>query len=141
MPGRTTGREKPTFNEKGMTQWYWRVLHREGLTLGENTQIGSFSVIDALKGVEIGDNVKIGFGCYILSYSSIDCKAGKVQLKKGCKIGSNTVVMPNTKIGENAIVGANSFVNRDVPANEIWAGTPIKYLKDIDENDVSRQVL
>jgi acetyltransferase-like isoleucine patch superfamily enzyme len=138
MPRSTIGREEPTFNDKGMTQWYWRVLHREGLGLGENTQIGSFSVIDALKGVEIGDNVEIGFGCCILSYSSIDHKAGKVQLKSGCKIGSNTVVMPNTIVGENAMVGANSFVNRDVPANEIWVGTPIKYLKDVDENDVSR---
>jgi acetyltransferase-like isoleucine patch superfamily enzyme len=138
MPSNAQRRERPSFNEKGLTQWYWRVLHRENLRLGENTEIGSFSVIDAQEGVDIGDDVKIGFGCHILSYSSIDHKAGKVQLKSGCKIGSNTVVMPNTIVGENAMVGANSFVNRDVPANEIWVGTPIKYLKDVDENDVSR---
>jgi acetyltransferase-like isoleucine patch superfamily enzyme len=136
MPSNAQRRERPSFNEMGMTQWYWRVLHRENLRLGDNTEIGSFSVIDAQEGVDIGDDVKIGFGCHILSYSSIDCKAGPVQLKKGCKVGSNSVVMPNVTIGENAIIGANSFVNQDVPANEIWVGTPVRYIKGVGENDV-----
>ncbi len=33
------------------------------------------------------------------------------------------------KIGDNAIIGANSFVNKDVPANTVYAGTPAKYIK------------
>ena len=81
-------------------------------------EIGSFSVIAAQEGVEICDDVEIGFDGDILGYSSIDRKAGTVQPKKGCKVGSNTVVMPNVTIGMNAVRGANSFVNRDVPANE-----------------------
>lgn len=123
--------EKPKFDKRGFTQWQWRVLHADNLKLGKNTQIGSFTVIDASEGVEIEDNVKIGFNCTILSFSSIDQKSGKTILKKNCSIGSHAVIMPGIMVGENSIVGANSFVNKDVPANEIWAGTPAKFLKKV----------
>ena len=33
-------------------------------------------------------------------------KAGEVVLKKNCKVGSHSVVMPGISIGENAVVGA-----------------------------------
>jgi acetyltransferase-like isoleucine patch superfamily enzyme len=126
-------REKPTFDEMGFTKWQWRVLHKDNLILGENTEIGSFTVIDAHDGVEIGDGVKIGFSCVIISYSSIDQKGGKITLKKNCKIGSTSVIMPGITVGENAVVGANSFVNKDIPANEVWVGSPAKFLKNIHD--------
>jgi acetyltransferase-like isoleucine patch superfamily enzyme len=122
-------RQEPEFNEMGMTQWYWRVSHRENFKLGVNTEIGSFTMIDAQEGVEIQDDVKIGFGCIILSHSSIDEKNGKVTLRKGCKIGANSTVMPNIEIGENSIIGANSFVNHSIPSNETWIGSPARFYK------------
>lgn len=123
--------EKPKYNKYGLTQWYWRVLHKENFKLGKNTQIGSFTVIDAKEGVEIEDDAKIGFNCTILSFSSIDQKGGKTILKRNCSLGSGTVIMPGITIGENSIVGANSFVNKNIPENEIWVGTPAKFLKKI----------
>lgn len=128
----TRKREMPEFDEKGMTQWYWRVSYHENFKLGQNVQIGSFTIIDAMKGVEIQDNVKIGFGCVIISYSTIDNnKGGKVVLKENCKIGSNAVIMPGVTVGKNAVVGANSFINRNVPANELWVGTPARFVKKV----------
>lgn len=120
---------EPEFDEIGMTQWYWRVSHRENFKLGKNTEIGSFTMIDAREGVEIQDDVKVGFGCVILSYSSIDKKSGKVTLKRACKIGANSVILPGIEIGEGAVVGANSFVNCNIPANEVWIGSPAKFYK------------
>lgn len=122
---------KPKYDEYGMTQWSWRVLHRENFVLGKRVQIGSFTVIDATKGVVIEDDVKIGWSCSILSYSSIDNKEGKVVLKRNSKIGANSVILPNVIVNKNAIVGANSLVNKDVPANEIWVGTPARKLRRI----------
>ena len=122
-------RERPKFDDKGMTQWHWMVKHHQNLELGENTEIGAFTLIDAFKGVRIEDNVKIGFGAIILSYSSIDKKEGKVTLKKGCSVGANTVVLPGVTIGENSIVGAQSLVNKDIPPGEVWFGSPAKFFK------------
>ncbi len=120
---------KPIYDENGMTQWHWRVVGLNNFILGNNVEIGSFTIIDAKEGVTIEDNVKIGWSCSILSYSTIDNKKGKVILKKGCKIGANSVIMPGIIIGENAIVGANSFINTNITSNETWVGSPAKKLK------------
>jgi len=41
--------------------------------------------------------------------------------------------MPNVTIGENAIIGANSLVLEDIPANVIAFGVPAKVMRNIDE--------
>jgi acetyltransferase-like isoleucine patch superfamily enzyme len=53
-------------------------------------------------------------------------------MKKNCKIGSHSVVMPGVTIGENSIIGAFSFVNRDIPPNVLAFGVPAKIIKEID---------
>jgi acetyltransferase-like isoleucine patch superfamily enzyme len=53
-------------------------------------------------------------------------------LKKNCKIGSHSVIMPGVTIGENAIIGAFSFVNRNVPDNVVAASVPVKVIKKIE---------
>jgi len=123
----------PKFDEMGMTQWGWRVSHRDKFELGKNVEIGSFTMIDAREGVTIEDDVMIGFGCIILSYSSIDNKGRRVALRRGCKIGANSVIMPGIEIGEDAVIGCNSFVNRNVPSNEVWIGSPIRFYKKVEQ--------
>lgn len=45
--------------------------------------------------------------------------------------------MPGVTIGENAVVGAFSFVKDDVPAGETWAGVPAWPIKN-DNSCVTR---
>ncbi len=56
-------------------------------------------------------------------------KKGKVILKKNCKIGTHSVVMPGVTIGENTIVGAFSFVNKSLPDNVTAYGVPARIIK------------
>ena len=79
----------------------------------------------------IGDGVQIGGGVKIYSVSTIDDKRGRVVLKNNCKIGANSVIMPGVTVGENSIVGALSFVNKDIPGNVLAYGTPVKVIKPI----------
>jgi acetyltransferase-like isoleucine patch superfamily enzyme len=65
--------------------------------------IGAFTHINAKHGVTIEDFVQIGSDCSIYSFSTIDEKTGPVTLKKGCRVGSHSVVMPGVTIGENAV--------------------------------------
>ena len=120
---------KPIYDENGMTKWYWRVIRVENFKLGEKVEIGSFTIIDAKEGVTIEDNVKIGWSCSIFSNSTIDNKKGKIILKKNCKIGANSVILPGIIVGENATVGANSLVNKNIPSNETWVGTPARKIR------------
>jgi len=79
------------------------------------------------------DFVQIGSHCSIYSISTIDNKEGQVRLKKNCKIGSHSVIMPGVTIGENAVIGAFSFVNQDIPANAVAVGVPAKVIREIEK--------
>jgi len=123
----------PEFDSRGMTKWSWICQYRENLTLGDKTDIGAFTYINAKYGVEIQDNVQIGSHCSIYSWSTIDDKKGKVVIKKNAKIGSHTVIMPSVTIGENSIVGAFSFVASDIPDNAVAFGIPAKVTRRYQE--------
>ena len=86
-------------------------------------------IIDAKNSVSIEDNVKIGWGCAIISNSTVDGKKGPIILKEGCKVGAHSVIFPNIIVGKNAIIGANSLVNCNIPENEVWAGSPAKKIR------------
>ena len=122
--------QTPEFNNLGMTKWNWICQHHETLKLGKNTDIGAFTYINAEYGVEIGDNVQIGSHCSIYSVSTIDNKNGLVRILKNAKIGSHSLIMPGITIGEGAVIGAFSFVNKDVQASSIVHGIPARiYVK------------
>ena len=116
----------PDIEDGTPTKWNWVVKGKAGLKLGRFTDIGAFTYINAKNGVEIEEGVQIGSHCSIYSESTIDNKEGTVLLKKNCKIGSHSVVMPGISIGENSVVGAFSFVNNNIPDNVIALGVPAK---------------
>jgi len=118
--------------EMKLTKYNWMVQHKQNLKLGYKTDIGAFTYINAKYGVLIEDHVEIGSHCSIYSVSTIDDKKGQVTLKRNCKIGSHSVVMPGVKVGENSIIGAFSFVNKDIPDNVIAMGIPVKIIKKIE---------
>jgi acetyltransferase-like isoleucine patch superfamily enzyme len=107
------------------------VQHSKNLKLGKKTDIGAFTYFNAKYGVEIQDEVQIGSHCSLYSVSTIDDKHGKITIKKNARIGSHSIIMPGITIGENAIVGAFSFVNKDIPDNVIAMGIPVKIVKRI----------
>lgn len=123
--------KKPVIEHGKMTKFNYIIQYPEKLQIGKNFDIGSFTYINSEYGVEIGDYVQIGSHCSIYSHSTIDEKIGVVRLKKNCKIGTHSTIMPNITIGENSIIGAYSFVNQNVPKNQLWIGIPAKFKKKI----------
>ena len=121
----------PEIEEGKLTKYNWIVQNKENLKLGIKTDIGAFTYINAKYGVDIEDYVEIGSHCSIYSISTIDNKKGRVVLKKNCRIGSHSVVMPGVTVGENSIVGAFSFVNEDIPDNVIAFGVPARIIKKV----------
>lgn len=125
--------EYPEIEEGKLTKYNWIVQNKDGLKLGYATDIGAFSYINAAYGVDIEDYVQIGSHCSIYSVSTIDDTKGKVTLKKNCKIGSHSTILPNVTVGENSIIGANSLVLCDIPDNVLAFGTPAKIIRGINE--------
>jgi acetyltransferase-like isoleucine patch superfamily enzyme len=123
--------KKPIIKEGKLTKYNWMVQGVKNFKLGRETDIGAFVYIQAKSGVVIEEGVQIGSHCSIYSESTIDIKKGKIILKKNCKIGTHSVIMPGVTVGENSVVGAFSFVTKDIPANVLAFGVPAKVIKSI----------
>jgi acetyltransferase-like isoleucine patch superfamily enzyme len=130
---RFSGWQFPEIEEGKPTKYNWLVQNVQNFQLGYKTDIGAFTYINAEYGVTIEDFVQIGSHCSIYSVSTIDQKQGPVLLKKNCRIGTHSVVMPGVTIGINTVVGAFSFVNRDIPDDVVACGVPAKIIKSLPE--------
>lgn len=106
------------------------------VTVGEQTWIGPNTLLDG-SGAElrIGSHCNISAGVQIYTHDSsmrcvsmgaIDLLAGAVSLGNGTYIGSQSIISPNVSVGDRCIVGANSFVNADVPDRTVVAGSPAR---------------
>ncbi len=125
--------QPPKIEDGVPTKYNWVVQNKGGLKLGYRTDIGAFTYINAKNGVTIEDEVQIGSHCSIYSVSTIDDKDAPVVLKKNCRIGTHSVVLPGVTVGENTVVGAMSLVNKDLPANCIAFGVPAKVIRKLDK--------
>ena len=126
------GWKAPDIKECELTKYNWLVQNKENLDLGYKTDIGAFTYINAKNKVVIEDYVQIGSHCSIYSVSTIDDKEGEVVLKMNCRIGTHSVVMPGVTIGENSVIGAFSFVTKDVPDNVVAYGVPAKVIRKLE---------
>ena len=63
---------------------------------------------------------------------------GVIRLGCHCIIGANSTVLPNVVINDGAAVGAQSLVKSDVPAWELFAGVPARYLKKRNREEIIR---
>jgi acetyltransferase-like isoleucine patch superfamily enzyme len=115
-----------------ITAYGWKAVgldpeHPERLALGLRCDIGDFTVLYAHAGIIIEPYVQVGPLCAIMSRSTIDNKEGLVTLKRNCRIGAQSTIMPGVTVGENCIIGAGSFVNKDMPANTICIQTRMEW--------------
>ncbi len=96
--------------------------------------------------VIIGDNVTLASMVTIIDhshgkgdYSDIDIPVmkrtlgvkGDIIIEDNVWLAEGVVVLANVRIGKNAIIGANSVVTRDIPANSVAVGIPAKVIKTI----------
>lgn len=127
---RFPGWAPPTFDERGMTPWNWMCQHPENLDVGHGSDIGAFTYINARYGVRIAEGAQVGSHCSIYSVSTIDGREGAVSVGRDACVGAHSVVLPGVRIGDGAVVGACSLVNRDIPPGETWVGVPARPLQE-----------
>lgn len=60
-------------------------------------------------------------------------KAGCIEVMDNVFIGSNSTILPDVKIGPNAIVAAGSVVTKNVEPNTVVGGNPAKKICTFDE--------
>lgn len=93
--------------------------------------------------ISIGKNVLIGpnaiFSCAghsLFPEERMQLSTSKaITLADNVWLGARVTVLAGVKIGQNTVVGANSLVNHDLPANVVAVGTPCKILRQINSQD------
>jgi len=53
-------------------------------------------------------------------------------IKHNASIGAGSIILGGVTIGENSMIGAGSVVTKDIPPNEIWFGSPAKFVRLVD---------
>jgi len=99
-------------------------------------------------GIDIPDRTKIGYGFNVWHGQGLiihpDCKIGNfVQIRhnttigqrrsneappeigNSVDIGAHSIIIGDIKIGDNCVIGAGTFVNKDIPENSVVYGNPM----------------
>ena len=119
--------------EKGM-------LHSQG----ENCFISKAANVPDPYLLSIGDNVWLTSGCQLLCHDASVIminimrtghfdRVGPIVMGNNSFLGNNVIVLSDTRIGSNVIIGAGSVVTRDIPDNSVHAGNPARFVCPFDE--------
>lgn len=116
------------------------------ITLGSNIHISAYVALYGANGIVLEDFTGISprstiysamddfSGNYLIGpihpEETINVTGGKVVLQRFVQIGCNSVVFPNLTIGEGSVVGAMSLVKDSIDKWGIYAGVPVKRIKE-----------
>lgn len=60
-------------------------------------------------------------------------KFGPIEIRDNCFVGVAAILLPNVRIGPNAIVAAGAVVTKDVPPGSVVGGCPAKTICSLDD--------
>jgi acetyltransferase-like isoleucine patch superfamily enzyme len=141
--------------EYSLSSGYIALGNKESrVIIGDNSYIGSNTIIDCASKIIIEDDVKIAYNCVIndsdshslryslrkddLSYilkgekrNLSTAKSKPIKICKGAWITAGSIVLKGVTIGEGSIVAAGSVVTKDVEPWTIVGGVPAKKIRDL----------
>jgi acetyltransferase-like isoleucine patch superfamily enzyme len=127
---------------KGTVVKPFAILQTQGgrILTGENCAISSFNHISTgIEDVMIGNYVRIGPHATIMGGSRNFERKDQLIIQQGSYhktiiieddvlIGASVTVLPGSRIGKGAVIGAMSLINQDIPPYSIVAGIPAKII-------------
>jgi len=112
--------------------------------VGEKTWIGPHTLLDGSHGLTIGSFCSISAGVHIYSHDTVQwalsggqspAEFDPVTIGDCTHIGAQTVIARGVTIGDHVVIGAGSFVNRDIPSWTVAAGTPCRPIGRVEQRD------
>jgi Acetyltransferase (isoleucine patch superfamily) len=114
--------------------------HEGVVEIGDKTVIGQECTISAYQRVRIGEQCVIADRAMFIDFDHGVVEVERPIRQQGiytreCVVGSNVwvgygaCVLRGVRVGDNAIVGTNAVVTKNVPANAVVGGVPAKVIR------------
>lgn len=130
---------------------------RERALVGPETVVGRGATVD--NDVELGARVRLQTNVYLTAYSVVedDVFVGPgttttnddsmarhppdeplrgATLRRACRLGAGSVLLPGVEIGEEAFVAAGAVVTHDVAPRAVVMGVPARVLREVPDEDL-----
>ncbi len=130
---------------------------RERSRVGAGSVIGRGSVVD--NDVTVGARVSVQTNVYLTAYSLVEddvfvgpgvtttnddtmsrhepeAQLVGAVLRRACRIGGGSVLVPGVEVGEEAFVAAGAVVTRDVPPRAVAMGAPARVVREVGDEDL-----
>ena len=112
----------------------------EGLTMGDNSNIGPYNYIGCSGKITIGNNVMLAPRVSIYAENHVfdhpellirdqGVEKKEVIIEDDCWLAANSIILAGVTIGQGSVVAAGSVVTENVPAYSVVAGVPAKFIK------------
>lgn len=105
--------------------------------LGDHSSIFPFCWLEPGEGIDIGKDVGLGGHGLIFTHGSWPdyvnggpIQFGPVKIADNVWLPWRVTILPNVEIGDGAVIGANSLVNKSIPAAALAGGSPAKVLRE-----------
>jgi len=116
-----------------------KIYYSDGLQLGDDIRIGFGSFLFALGGISIGSNTQVSRNVVIYS-ANHDTESSAipyddqyllkpVKIGKSVWIGMNVLILPGVEIGDGAIIGMGTVVSKNILPGEIVVGASQRTVK------------
>jgi acetyltransferase-like isoleucine patch superfamily enzyme len=122
--------------------------------IGQHVGIFENTLINPNSPVTIGDEVGIGtevmiwtHGAWLDVTQGFPADFGPVTIGKNVWLPARSIVLPNTSIGDNCVIGIGSIITKSIPANSMAAGIPCKVLREnyyprpLDKNALQQLII
>jgi acetyltransferase-like isoleucine patch superfamily enzyme len=110
-------------------------LHDSRFVLGKNCQVMQMSFINPAKSIIVGDDSGIGGHCLLFGHASWQSQFegypvdfAPIEIGNSVSLTWRVFLMPGTKIGDGAVIGPNSLVNKTIPPKSLAAGYPARVI-------------
>lgn len=120
------------------------------IKIGDNSEVGPYSVLWGAGGITIGNNVHIGAHVSITAHEALHVKPDDVDVWKPLDfyfepvviddhtlICSGTVIIPGVHIGHHAMIGGGAIVIDDIPPYALAVGCPARVVRRLREDEVT----
>jgi acetyltransferase-like isoleucine patch superfamily enzyme len=104
------------------------------LSFGNDVVVHRHVLLDDRGGIDIGSDVSISDYVNVYSHSHDiydihQVETPRTRIGNGVRLTYHSTVLAGVQIGDNALIGTNAVVTRDVEASHIVVGIPAKTVK------------